>query len=69
MKDAQYAETNEKTVSLFFWFLVFELWSSILTVYLKKMIPSIYSFWDMVDFVLKIRSELVWDIRDFCEPD
>ena len=25
----------------------------------------IFSFWDMVDFVLNIRSELVWDLEIF----
>ena len=24
-----------------------------------------FSFWDMVDFVLNIRSELVWDLNEF----
>ena len=26
---------------------------------------SIFSFWDMIDFVLNIRSELVWDLGEF----
>ena len=38
MKDEKRAETNEKSISLFF---------------------AIFSFWDIVDFVLNIRSELV----------
>ena len=28
-----------------------------------------FIFWDLVNFVFDIHSELVWDLRDFFEPD
>ena len=30
---------------------------------------AMFSYYDMVEFLLNIRSELAWDLRDFCEPD
>ena len=58
-KVAQCFETNEKWI---FRILVFKIWSSkiLRIVYKKNFILNfaIFSFWDMPDFVLNIRSEL-----------
>ena len=90
MEDAQCADMNEKSYSRFFWFLVFEIWSSKdETIWLHKKIVQkqlnlqercvmswanekfnflIFSFWDMVNFVLKFVKIMLGGFRPSKPP-
>ena len=76
----KWSETNEKSIFRFMLFLVFEIWSfKILMIVCIFFVPKdaqcsetdflgyefFLSFWDMVNFVLNIRSKLVWDLNKF----